>query len=519
MNWKSILVTRRNAILCFIIITSVLGSLSSQQEGRYTQSIFTTITETSGVQFSTNVPQPINEFDWNTFVSGGLPMNVAEYNNQNVNLFMDIFEPAEDEVEKRALIILCFGGGFVSGGRDHWSMRLLAQGLAKMGYVTASIDYRLGMNIKDENLGNRAVYRAIQDSRSAVRFFKSDADNANIYKINTNSIFIGGHSSGAFMALHNIYLDKDSDRPMSTKTWSQDGNVIPDLGCLDCVGDNLGYSGQADGLFSLAGALGALNYIENATEPPPLLFHSTDDATVPEDTGEPFSAYSFALVGEDLPTVYGSSPISLRCDTLGLVHKYNSYSGRGHGVHELGSIALQPDIIPEISAWFFEKHLKPIPTPISGPAYVCASEPIQDYVINNHLIKYHKWQITGGTIIDTSVLSNSANVEWDPAATIHELKLKPFSCNGSQGEELAIEVNIVDGGSNQWTGGQGAWNEDFNWTNNYVPLPCEHVLVNSESQSTEISLAENLSVQILSLLLGNNIVLRIPANSSLEIKN
>ena len=161
-----------------------------------------------------------------------------------------------------------------------------------MGYVVASIDYRLGMNIFDQDLATRAVYRGVQDSRSAIRFFRADAANANTYRIDPNKVFIGGHSAGAFIALHNMYLDKEGERPISTGIWMQSGNNVPDQGCLDCVSNNLGYYGRANGGFSLAGAVGFTSYLEAESSPLMQIFHSSNDNTVPIGIGEPFSTYT-----------------------------------------------------------------------------------------------------------------------------------------------------------------------------------------------------------------------------------
>jgi acetyl esterase/lipase len=138
---------------------------------RYLEPIFTQVDETSQVLFSSQVPQPRpggGFYEWLT----GYPLNADESDLQNVDLYMDIFEPSGDTLDQRPLIILCFGGGFLSGSKDHWSIRLLAQELAKRGFVTATMDYRLGMNIFDRFLAMRAVYRGVQDGRSAVRFFR-----------------------------------------------------------------------------------------------------------------------------------------------------------------------------------------------------------------------------------------------------------------------------------------------------------------------------------------------------------
>ncbi|GLR16813.1 alpha/beta hydrolase [Portibacter lacus] len=508
--------------LAFIILSAILLSsvicnrINAQIPGRYHQEVFANVTETNNIQFSTAVPQPINEWDIQSLLSGGLPLNVKEYDTENVNLKMDIFEPSGDVSEKRPLIIICFGGGFLSGSRDYWSMRLLAQGFARMGYVTASIDYRLGMNIYDKDLGARSVYRAVQDSRSAVRYFKAHAAE---YNIDIENIFIGGHSAGAFVALHNVYLDKDSERPFPTRGGTQDGNAYPDLGCLDCVGDNLSFSGRAKGVFSLAGAVGALSYIEHAQESPPIMFHSSDDGTVPYGTGKPFSDLASIIIGEDFPVVHGSSIIAKRCDTLGLEYEFNAYTNRGHSVHENGSVALHSDIIPKISNWLYTKYLKPEDVSLEGYADICPDDLFQSYSLSNSAIKYFDWQITDGTIVNGSTTDASITVEWNPEGSNHKVELVPYTENGSEGDKQTFSVAIHDGSMNQWIGNGGEWGDANNWSNGYIPLPCEHVVFEEKNTVTEINLPPNVSVSLLSLMLGNNIILNIPEGTSLKVSN
>lgn len=363
-----------------------IGFIQAQPPtNRYNEALFANVTETTNILFSTNVPQPRPGGGFYETLTG-LPINVKEYDTQNVNLRMNIFQPTGDTLTTRPLIIIAFGGGFVDGSKDHWSMRLLAQNLAKRGYVTALIDYRLGMNIFDEDLSKRAVYRGVQDGRSAVRFFKADAAGSNTYRVDPNNIYIGGHSSGAFIGIHNAYLDKEIERPLSTYAWTQSCGFLglstctcPNLLCLDCVGNNTTQNGAAKAVFSLAGAVGELTFMETANDPNIVMFHSSDDGTVPYNSGQPFSDLSWAVVGFDLPIVYGSNQMNIRANTLGMNKQFYPYTTRGHSVHENGSTALYTNIVPDISDFFFVQLLKPVTHTITGALSVCASNPTRTY--------------------------------------------------------------------------------------------------------------------------------------------
>ena len=104
---------------------------------------------------------------------------------QNINrlgniedLYLDIYEPTGDTATIRPLIILVHGGSFISGDKTGCIADLCKE-LTKYGYVTASINYRIGMDgfpvPGPDSIGaTEAVLRATHDARAAVRFFRKD---------------------------------------------------------------------------------------------------------------------------------------------------------------------------------------------------------------------------------------------------------------------------------------------------------------------------------------------------------
>jgi len=478
---------------------------------RYQADLFG-VSETNDITFSAGIPQPNPGGGFYEFVTG-YPLNVDEFDTSPVDLKMDIFQPNGDTLQKRPLVIVCFGGGFLSGSKDHWSIRLICENLAKRGYVAVAIDYRLGMNIFDSDLANRAVYRGLQDARSAVRFFRADADNANIYKIDPDHIFIGGHSSGGFMALHNAYLDKETERPLSTYEWVQDGNIIPDQGCIDCVGDNVGYNGQANAIFSLAGALGFTSFIEAGSDPKVVMFHSTDDGTVPYDSGDPFSSILWLVVGSDLPVVYGSLPISEQADVVGLPYDFFSYTNRGHDVHEASSSSLYSDIMPGISDWFFEEELKPFYSALEGDSIVCSNELIKNYELGNGEGVYFDWDVVGGTITNPSNFSNQATVSWNQAASNHSISVIPYNQMDAKGDELSLSIALHPHDQNVFLHADPNWSDPLNWTLSHPPIVCEDVTISNSTLPFDIILSNQTEINSLSVDSEMHIIL----NASLSI--
>ena len=476
-------------LVFIIVLVSVQESQAQFNAHRYYQLIFQNVTETTNVLFSTNVPVPQPGGGFYETVTG-YPVNVKEYAFNYQNLYMNIFQPQGDTITKRPVVIICFGGGFVAGSKDHWSMRLIAIDLAKRGYVAALIDYRLGMNLFDEDLSKRAVYRGIQDGRSAVRFFKADAAGSNIYKIDPEHIYIGGHSAGAFVALHNAYLDTETERPLSTYAWTQSCGFLglstcncPDQLCLDCVGNNQSFSGHATAVFSLAGALGSAQYMESSGDPKMVMFHSTDDGTVPYTYGEPFQDISPYIVGSDLPVVYGSDSLASEGDLINLDYTFYSYTNRGHGVHEdEPNNALYSDIMPKISIFFYSELLKPVPHTLEGNLQICPANSTQVYSVTDSIAPYYQWIVEGGSFTTApNVQDAHASVQWDVNAAIQKLTVVPYSRQWTRGDSITIQVNVSATATNTWQGTDTNWKKYQNWSLNALPQYCHDVVVPEEA--------------------------------------
>lgn len=103
--------------------------------------------------------------------------------------------------------------------KNDLDVQRLSEHFSKRGYVCASINYRLGISFPyNEANTTSTVFRAVQDLKAAIRFFRKDAATANEYKIDPNIIFAGGSSAGAFTALHLAYLNEYSELPSTIDT-------------------------------------------------------------------------------------------------------------------------------------------------------------------------------------------------------------------------------------------------------------------------------------------------------------
>lgn len=236
----------------------------------------------------------------------------------NTDLFMDIYEPIGDTLSKRPLMIWVHPGGFLLGSKEVEDMVALCDSFARRGYVTASISYRLGFNPTSSASGERAVYRGVQDTRAAIRFLK---EYHQTYGIDTNYTFLGGSSAGAFATLHTAYLEQH-EAPSSY----EGGIASPNLGCLDCSGNNYQHDMDLSGIVNLWGALGDSNWVSLHETVPSLHIHGTADNVVPFGVGHPFGVFT-------TPLVHGSRTVVNQLNHLAIPNESYFVLGEGHEFH------------------------------------------------------------------------------------------------------------------------------------------------------------------------------------------
>ncbi len=237
------------------------------------------------------------------------------------SLSMDIYQPTGDTYTKRPLVILAHGGSFISGNRNDDSTCVqLCRNLCQRGYVTASIDYRLGnagQLVTDSAYDVDLVIKAISDGKAAIRYFVKDASTTNTYKIDTDNIFIGGNSAGAILYMHVGYIDSIGECP----------NYIADAmnnnGGFDGNSGNAGYSVKSRAIINLAGALNKIN-LAGAGDKPSVNAQGDQDQVVPYNCGHP-------VVGIPVPvTLCGLGSLEAQYISAGIYHWSMVFPGDGH---------------------------------------------------------------------------------------------------------------------------------------------------------------------------------------------
>ncbi|MCA6362990.1 MAG: carboxylesterase family protein [Bacteroidetes bacterium] len=241
------------------------------------------------------------------------------YQETPATLRMDVYLPLfpnGDPLAQRPFVLLIHGGGFQIGGRQQF--REECRMFARRGYVAATIDYRLGYECaQGPDEYNKAVYRAVQDARAALRFAASNASN---WAINTNWFFIGGASAGAGTALSVIYLSQaeaNADFP----------SIVQNAGPLNAVGNPLTNTYTIRAVYNNWGGIPS-SYVSAAESVPMVAFHGDADQTVNID-----SEIKANCPGSAPRVVVGSRGLQNILAGYGVCYDLTVKPGGGHGVY------------------------------------------------------------------------------------------------------------------------------------------------------------------------------------------
>ena len=277
-----------------------------------------------------------------------------------VELFMDVYEPADDSIKQRPLVLIFATGNFlpqnlngnVYGTKSDSSSVETAMRLAKLGYVAACVDYRTGWNPLAPTQPERAfgliqaAYRGVQDARTAVRYFKKTvAEEENKFGVDTTKITYFGYGTGGYVSLNAAYLSEYSEiinsanpagkfllpdpttgiptTPMIIEAINGDvegkkvGIAPPGLDPIP-AGDTLNYpnhvaySSDVQFCVNAGGALGDITWLDQG-EVPYTGFQNPEDAAAPYDS----KIVIVPTTGDGIVEAQGSKLVAEQSNVLG----------------------------------------------------------------------------------------------------------------------------------------------------------------------------------------------------------
>ncbi len=243
---------------------------------------------------------------------------------RNLPLTMDLYVPVADPAESRPLLLMMHGGAFFIGNKGESGQVAWCRHFASLGYVAASINYRLGFRLSAKGI-RQAEQDALEDADCALACLMGRKD----LRIDPQRVFVAGTSAGAVTAL-NLAYGLYGDRPM-------DG-FRPKLGAgfrIRAVGDLWGYVRDLD-------------MLERARIPI-IAFQSEKDPVVPFDSGYPLKAKWFA------GKVYGTKATCERAAALGICCRHYPCPEERHKLHLDESWQLTPrfyEIRDKMAAFF-----------------------------------------------------------------------------------------------------------------------------------------------------------------------
>lgn len=324
----------KNFLLLLLFLTGLVQMGFAQNE-RYIDEVFDSVMD----------PQPFI-YGYNATIAPFLfdtTVNEAIQRPLNGNIYM----PEGDTETDRPLIMLLHTGNFLpvqlNGGcggtiMDN-DMVNFATKLAKRGYVVAVIDYRIGWvpTIEPELVRRflliNAAYRGVQDSRTAVRYFKKTVDtDGNPFGIDPSKIGMWGFGTGAYITYASATLDNVEEteipkffNPLTNSFMVSEfingdvnatevGYIPPGVNYLNlpegdtlCYPNHVGYSSDFQFAVHAGGAMGDTSWVD-ANSVPSISYH------VPTDPFAPCATDILVVPGPNYNVVEVSGPCTSQAE-------------------------------------------------------------------------------------------------------------------------------------------------------------------------------------------------------------
>ena len=339
-----------------------------------------------------------------------------------LELDMDIYLPKNDTLDKRPLLMLIHGGAFFIGDKATEAYQKWCTHFASLGYVCASINYRMGFRPSSKAI-QRTAYQATQDAHAAMRYLMAKKD---IYRIDPENLFVGGASAGSITAINLAYM-RNENRPEATYS----SFMTEDLGDIEDSGNDYSEDFKIKAIANMWGSVFDLEMLENSNASI-ISFHGDEDAVLPYRFGYPFSALGeFQKVFFD--EMYGSYYIDQKAKELGIRSELHTFYGEGHTLHLDENRNLNDNFytIQNEMVDFFYEELNPYPVYI-----VQDKSDIQLFTIDTTEVMVSDWNVVGGLSINET--KGSVRASWFDDEKCHELRVAGYYKNGVGFEDVFV---------------------------------------------------------------------------------
>lgn len=331
---------------------------------------------------------------------------------KDVSLTMDVYQPVCSNTIRRPLLMLIHGGAFFNGDKQTQAFKRWSEYFASLGYVVASINYRLGFGPTKEGV-DRAGYKAVQDAHAAMRYLVHYADD---YHINTSYLFVGGSSAGGITAL-NLAFMRNWNRPATVYNGRFRMTGDSDLGFINAVSPQLTETFAIKAVVNMWGAVHDTAMLSNSLQTAILSFHGDADRIVAYGHDYPFMDPPtplrdvLALFNVSPPPglkpineilfdpMYGSYCIHQQALALGMHSELHTYPNGPHSLHENidGTLSDYFKVIQDTTTVFLYRQL----VPNSSELTELQNGPQWFGVTNSSALQSLSWKVEGGVILKT----------------------------------------------------------------------------------------------------------------------
>jgi len=316
----------RKKLLSLLALALCIGG-SAIAQTRYLDDVFTRTT----IQKQVNLSYGENYY---FLAFPPAPAGTSTTTPKDTVLQMDLYTPpASDTDDARPLVVYLHTGVFLpkyfngspTGSKSDSTVVEMCYRFAQKGYVVAAPAYRLGWNplggtleIRTSTLLN-AVYRAIHDVQTCVRFFKRYAST---YGIDPDRIYVIGQGSAGYIALAYPFLDKQEETELPKFVFN--GSSVVDtalVGNVDGTGglyniyNHPGYSNSVCMVANIGGAMGDISWMDQTWPRVPVAgLHCRRDVFAPYDSG----TVIVPTTGQPVVDVHGTRTVIRRAVQMGL---------------------------------------------------------------------------------------------------------------------------------------------------------------------------------------------------------
>ena len=262
-----------------------------------------------------NIPYAHAKGYWSSFPDTGesnlqiFLSKVPDMSQTDLELTMDVYLPEDGGGVSRPLLVLVHGGAFFNGDKGSLGYPEWGHYFAGLGYVVASVNYRLGFHLNTISV-ERAGVRAVQDVNAAIFRILHDKD---VYGADPERVFVAGTSAGGIAALNTAFMtDKDIPNPKKAA----------DIGGVKSLNAEIAQSFSIRAVGNMWGAVEDTTILKNSPSTGVVSIHSTGDPIVPYGQDNPFEE----VFGHKVffPMMYGSSVITAYLgNSRAAIHPYD----------------------------------------------------------------------------------------------------------------------------------------------------------------------------------------------------